>query len=32
VVTSGSVVLSDVAPFTMVSGNPAKLVKRFGDA
>jgi acetyltransferase-like isoleucine patch superfamily enzyme len=32
VVTSGSVVLSDVAPFTMVSGNPAKLVRRFGDA
>jgi acetyltransferase-like isoleucine patch superfamily enzyme len=29
VVTSGSVVLADVPPFTMVSGNPAKVVKRF---
>lgn len=29
VVTSGSVVLGDVAPYTMVSGNPAKVVKRF---
>jgi acetyltransferase-like isoleucine patch superfamily enzyme len=29
VVTSGSVVLADVPPFTMVSGNPAKIVKRF---
>lgn len=29
VVTSGSVVLSDVPPFTMVLGNPAKVVKRF---
>jgi acetyltransferase-like isoleucine patch superfamily enzyme len=31
VVTSGSVVLGDVPAFTMVSGNPAKVVKRFID-
>jgi len=29
VVTSGSVVLGDVAPYTMVGGNPAKLIKTF---
>jgi acetyltransferase-like isoleucine patch superfamily enzyme len=32
VVTSGSVVLADVPPFTVVSGNPARIVKTFGDA
>jgi acetyltransferase-like isoleucine patch superfamily enzyme len=31
VVTSGSVVLADVPPYTMVSGNPARIVKRFID-
>jgi acetyltransferase-like isoleucine patch superfamily enzyme len=31
VVTSGSVVLSDVPSFTMVAGNPAKVVKTFGN-
>jgi acetyltransferase-like isoleucine patch superfamily enzyme len=31
VVTSGSVVLADVPPYTMVSGNPARIVKRFVD-
>ncbi|MEN8219632.1 MAG: biotin/lipoyl-containing protein [Pseudomonadota bacterium] len=29
VVASGAVVLSDVAPYTMVAGNPAKTVKQF---
>jgi len=29
VVASGAVVSSDVSPFTMVSGNPAKVIKRF---
>ncbi len=29
VVASGSVVVSDVAPYTMVSGNPAKVIKKF---
>lgn len=29
VVTSGSVVFSDVPPYTMVQGNPAKVIKRF---
>jgi len=29
VVASGSVVVSNVPPFTMVSGNPAKVIKRF---
>lgn len=29
VVASGAVVLADVPPFTMVAGNPAKVVKRF---
>ncbi|MCH7889798.1 MAG: hypothetical protein IIA00_11065 [Proteobacteria bacterium] len=29
VVASGSVVVSNVSPYTMVAGNPAKLVKRF---
>lgn len=29
VVTSGSVVTNDVAPYTMVTGNPAKVVKTF---
>lgn len=29
VVASGAVVTSDVPPFTMVSGNPAKVIKRF---
>jgi len=31
VVASGAVVTADVPPFTMVAGNPAKVVKRFGD-
>lgn len=29
VVASGSVVVADVPPYTLVSGNPAKVVKRF---
>jgi len=29
VVASGAVVLADVPPYTMVAGNPAKVVKRF---
>ncbi len=29
VVASGSVVVSNVSPYTMVAGNPAKVVKRF---
>jgi len=29
VVTSGSVVLQNVPPYTMVSGNPAKVIKQF---
>lgn len=29
VVASGSVVVSDVAPYTMVAGNPAKVIRRF---
>ncbi len=29
VVASGAVVVGDVPPFTMVAGNPAKIVKRF---
>ena len=29
VVASGSVVVSNVPPYTMVSGNPAKVIKRF---
>jgi acetyltransferase-like isoleucine patch superfamily enzyme len=29
VVASGAVVTSDVPPFTMVAGNPAKVIKRF---
>jgi acetyltransferase-like isoleucine patch superfamily enzyme len=32
VVASGAVVTADVPPFTMVSGNPAKVVKRFSHA
>jgi acetyltransferase-like isoleucine patch superfamily enzyme len=32
VVASGAVVTADVPPFTMVSGNPAKVVKRFSCA
>lgn len=31
VVASGAVVTADVPPFTMVAGNPAKVVKRFVD-
>ena len=29
VIASGSVVVSDVPPYTMVAGNPAKVIKRF---
>lgn len=29
VVTSGSVVVSSVPPYSMVAGNPAKVIKRF---
>lgn len=32
VVASGAVVTADVPPFTMVAGNPAKVVKRFNAA
>jgi acetyltransferase-like isoleucine patch superfamily enzyme len=32
VVASGAVVLNDVPPFTMVAGNPARIVKRFPAA
>ena len=29
VVTGGSVVFADVPPYTMVQGNPARVIKRF---
>jgi acetyltransferase-like isoleucine patch superfamily enzyme len=29
VVTSGSVVVTNVPPYTMVQGNPAKVIKQF---
>lgn len=32
VVASGAVVTGDVPPFTMVAGNPAKVIKRFTEA
>ena len=31
VVASGSVVLNDIPPFSMVAGNPAKVVKKLDN-
>jgi maltose O-acetyltransferase len=31
VVASGAVVTADVPPLTMVAGNPARIIKRFGE-
>jgi acetyltransferase-like isoleucine patch superfamily enzyme len=31
VVGSGAVVTADVPPLTMVAGNPARIIKRFGE-
>jgi hypothetical protein len=28
---SGAVVTADVPPLTMVAGNPARIIKRFGE-
>jgi tetrahydrodipicolinate N-acetyltransferase len=32
VVAAGSLVLEDVAPYTVVAGRPAKVIKKIGEA